>query len=185
MTGAGPAAGEARPQFEEQIMTRFRWSRSAAHEYSGCCSSSWDRLPARPGSVAAVAAPPERLTDAEFWKLVTDISEPDGYFRITDNFTSNEPEIGQIATMLRDTGVTGRRVPGRRSRAKPVLHRGDPSGDGVRDRHPASGRDAAPDVQGHLRALDRPRGFHFAPVLEATSRRDRTHGDDPADLERI
>ena len=45
---------------------------------------------------------PERLSDAEFWKLLTDISEPGGYFRIVDNFTSNEREVGQIYTMLRE-----------------------------------------------------------------------------------
>src|SRR4051794_39345264 len=33
---------------------------------------------------------PDRLSDAEFWKLASDISEPGGYFRIEDNFTSNE-----------------------------------------------------------------------------------------------
>jgi hypothetical protein len=50
---------------------------------------------------------PDRLSDAEFWKLVTDISEPGGYFRITDNYTSNEPEIGRLFTMLREAGVKG------------------------------------------------------------------------------
>ena len=70
---------------------------------------------ARPAAVAAGAAAPqaavstlpERLTDEEFWSLVTDISEPDGYFRIVDNFTSNEPEVARIFTMLRDKGVAG------------------------------------------------------------------------------
>jgi hypothetical protein len=69
---------------------------------------------ARPGHAAAGRAPlaatpamPERLSDAEFWKLVSDISEPGGYFRITDNYTSNEREVGQVATMLRETGVNG------------------------------------------------------------------------------
>jgi hypothetical protein len=61
-------------------------------------------LGARPSGRAAL---PERLSDAEFWKLVGDISEPGGYFRITDNFTSNENEVGQISTMLRERGVTG------------------------------------------------------------------------------
>jgi hypothetical protein len=32
---------------------------------------------------------PDRLTDAEFWQLVQDFSEPDGYFR-SDNLLSNE-----------------------------------------------------------------------------------------------
>lgn len=50
---------------------------------------------------------PGRLTDAAFWKLVSDISEPGGYFRIEDNFTSNEPEIGQLFSALRATHVEG------------------------------------------------------------------------------
>src|SRR6188508_2959544 len=53
------------------------------------------------------AALPDRLGDAEYWKLVSDISEPGGYFRITDNYTSNEREVGPLATMLREAGVKG------------------------------------------------------------------------------
>lgn len=56
----------------------------------------------------ATAGPlPTKLGDDEYWKLLNDISEPDGYFRITDNYTSNETEIGRIVGMLRDAGVTG------------------------------------------------------------------------------
>jgi hypothetical protein len=58
-------------------------------------------------NAAAQRALPERLTDAEFWTLVSDISEPGGYFRITDNFTSNEGEIGRIFTMIRQSGPKG------------------------------------------------------------------------------
>ncbi|MGV3710876.1 MAG: hypothetical protein ACO1Q7_18785 [Gemmatimonas sp.] len=61
---------------------------------------SQDRAP-------AVARVPDRLSDAEFWSLVTDISEPGGYFRITDNFTSNEMEVGEVMTRLRTTKVNG------------------------------------------------------------------------------
>jgi hypothetical protein len=53
------------------------------------------------------ASLPARLSDAEFWKLVSDISEPGGYFRLSDNFTSNEREIGRLFTMLHDQGVRG------------------------------------------------------------------------------
>jgi hypothetical protein len=49
---------------------------------------------------------PERLTDSDLWKLTTDFSEPGGYFQ-SDNFTSNEAEIGQISTDLRASGRTG------------------------------------------------------------------------------
>ena len=38
---------------------------------------------------AAARTLPERLTDAEFWSLITDLSEPNGYFR-SDNLLSNE-----------------------------------------------------------------------------------------------
>ena len=59
------------------------------------------------GPVTAPAALPERLSDAEFWRIVTDFSEPGGFFRITDNFTSNEREIGVLFTMLRAANVKG------------------------------------------------------------------------------
>jgi hypothetical protein len=50
---------------------------------------------------------PAKLSDADFWKLASDISEPGGYFRIADNFTSNENEVGRMFTMLRERKVTG------------------------------------------------------------------------------
>src|SRR5438093_428865 len=56
---------------------------------------------------AAAPSLPERLSDTEFWALVTDISEPGGVFRIADNFTSNEPEVGRLFTMLREKGIAG------------------------------------------------------------------------------
>ena len=42
-----------------------------------------------PRSAAVVGALPAQLTDQEFWKIATDASEPNGYFR-SDNLTSNE-----------------------------------------------------------------------------------------------
>jgi hypothetical protein len=64
-------------------------------------------MPAVVPQAAAAQSLPARLTDAEFWTLVSDISEPGGYFRITDNYTSNEREVGVLQTMLRDQGVKG------------------------------------------------------------------------------
>lgn len=65
-------------------------------------------------AVGLVASPsarstglPEKLSDADFWKLSSESSEPDAYFRITDNYTSNEREIGQVFAMLREAGVKG------------------------------------------------------------------------------
>ena len=43
----------------------------------------------RPSRVAARAALPTRLTDQEFWHLIDDFSEPNGYFH-SDNLVSNE-----------------------------------------------------------------------------------------------
>ena len=50
---------------------------------------------------------PDHMSDADFWKLETDISEPGGYFRIEDNYTSNEAEVAAVMTMLRATHHTG------------------------------------------------------------------------------
>jgi hypothetical protein len=58
---------------------------------------------ARPGATAL----PDRLSDEAFWGLMTTISEPGGYFRITDNYTSNENEIGRLFTMLRERKLSG------------------------------------------------------------------------------
>jgi hypothetical protein len=61
------------------------------------------------GVVLLAQAPglPARLSDTDFWALEQDISEPGGYFQITDNYTSNEAEVGELFTLLRDTGVQG------------------------------------------------------------------------------
>ena len=59
------------------------------------------------GAQATASRLPDRLSDADFWSLVDSVSEPGGYFRIADNFTSNEREIGQLFTMLREYGTRG------------------------------------------------------------------------------
>jgi len=90
-------------------------SRPIRHAAIAILLVSGASLAARPSTVAAsgargqtaVPSLPDRLSDAEFWSLVSDISEPGGFFRITDNFTSNEMEVGRVFTMLRDQGVAG------------------------------------------------------------------------------
>jgi hypothetical protein len=63
---------------------------------------------ARPPQAAVAAATlPARLSDAEFWKLQADISEPGGYFQIQDNYTSNEIEVGQLVTALGERKLSG------------------------------------------------------------------------------
>jgi hypothetical protein len=65
--------------------------------------------------VAAGAAPaarllaqsiPTKLSDAEFWKLVTDFSETNGYFR-SDNFVSNETTYQWVIPELLRTTPRG------------------------------------------------------------------------------
>jgi len=58
-------------------------------------------------SAVAAATLPAKLSDAEFWQITSDISEPGGYFRIADNFTSNEGEVGQLMTEIAARGLTG------------------------------------------------------------------------------
>jgi len=56
---------------------------------------------ARPAGFAA-ADLPARLSDQEFWRLSTDMSEPDGSFR-SENLVSNEMVLAQLLPV-----VTGR-----------------------------------------------------------------------------
>jgi hypothetical protein len=51
------------------------------------------------GSRVAAEAIPSRLTDKAFWQLVTDFSEPNGYFR-SDNFLSNELAFQRVIPEL-------------------------------------------------------------------------------------
>lgn len=55
----------------------------------------------------AIAGLPDRLSDADFWALQAELSEPGGYFRIEDNYTSNEMEVGELFTMLRAQRIDG------------------------------------------------------------------------------
>ena len=58
-------------------------------------------------AATASATIPAKIPDAEYWKTINDLAEPGGYFRIPDNFTSNEIEVGWIFTRLQDTKVNG------------------------------------------------------------------------------
>src|SRR5687767_4998915 len=46
---------------------------------------------------------PERLSDREFWQLVTEMSEEGGYFR-SDNFVSNESTFQFVIPELPQAG---------------------------------------------------------------------------------
>jgi hypothetical protein len=64
-------------------------------------------ITAQQAPAAAVASLPAKIPDAEYWKTINDLAEPGGYFRIPDNFTSNEIEVGWIFTRLQETKVNG------------------------------------------------------------------------------
>jgi hypothetical protein len=64
-------------------------------------------LPLLVGARTAPEALPARLTDQEFWKLVTDSSEPDGTFR-SDNLLSNEVWLQYVIPDLVKTATPGR-----------------------------------------------------------------------------
>ncbi len=60
----------------------------------------------RPAS-APPSALPDRLDDSTFWRMVTEFSEPGGYFR-SDNFISNEGELQYVIGELQSAGARGR-----------------------------------------------------------------------------
>src|SRR5437867_4039655 len=49
---------------------------------------------------------PPRLTDKEFWKMITDFSEAGGYFR-SDNFLSNEAGYQRVIPSLKKNVRSG------------------------------------------------------------------------------
>src|SRR3989440_11345050 len=59
------------------------------------------------GLTVAVAALPARLADQEFWRLVSESSEPDGSFR-SDNLLSNELGFQFVVPELARTAKPGR-----------------------------------------------------------------------------
>jgi len=59
-----------------------------------------------PGTPVSAESLPTSLTDRTFWRLVTDFSEPNGFFR-SDNFLSNEVEYQWVIPTLTSTLGTG------------------------------------------------------------------------------
>lgn len=55
----------------------------------------------------AARALPDRIDDATFWRMVTELSEPGGYFR-SDNFISNEGELQYVIPALTRAVPRGR-----------------------------------------------------------------------------
>ncbi|HKG95926.1 MAG TPA: hypothetical protein VKA84_28700 [Gemmatimonadaceae bacterium] len=74
---------------------------AAAGAFAACNSGS-ARVPAP--AAAAIAA--DRISDSTFWRMVTELSEPGGYFR-SDNFVSNEVTYQHVIPDLTRTRAQG------------------------------------------------------------------------------
>jgi hypothetical protein len=93
------------------LHTRWRRTLGAAFLLMGC-----GRTAPAPALAATAAQPaasraapsqiPAALTDAEFWRMVTDFSEPGGFFR-SDNFVSNETSFQYVIPELQRTTRPG------------------------------------------------------------------------------
>src|SRR6185295_20288520 len=60
-----------------------------AHPSAGPGGTPGSRAVAPAASSAGASQVPSQISDSAFWRMVTDFSEPGGYFR-SDNFVSNE-----------------------------------------------------------------------------------------------
>jgi len=76
----------------------------ASCKSSGSARRTPTVTPATQAATAASAAPeiPARLSDSTFWRLITDFSEPGGFFR-SDNFVSNETSFQYVIPELQRT----------------------------------------------------------------------------------
>ena len=119
---------------------------------------------------APTADLPQQLTSPDFWKLSAELSEANGTFR-SDNLLSNEIWLQHVIPELTKTAKTWAGLPRRRARAELHLHRRDQAGHGVHRGRPPRQPAAAPDVQGALRAVDRPRRLRLEAVREEASGR--------------
>ena len=63
----------------------------------------------KPGATPTAAAPtiPAQISDADFWRMISDFSEPGGYFR-SDNLVGNELTLQEvIPSLTRETSPNG------------------------------------------------------------------------------
>ena len=87
----------------------YRRSRASAFAYGVLAIFMLGVRPASPAAATARVVqeqPPDSLTDAEFWKFFTTMSEPDGYF-LSENFVSNEVSFQEVIPSLQKTLTPG------------------------------------------------------------------------------
>ncbi len=63
-------------------------------------------LAAASGTGVSAQSLPARISDADYWKMITQFSEPNGYFR-SDNLVSNEITFQHVIPDLRKATTTG------------------------------------------------------------------------------
>ena len=78
----------------------------------GACRHAVVAIPT-PSAPPALLAPalhdariPERLSDSTYWRMITEFSEPGGYFR-SENFVSNEMGLQHVIARLQDAVPPG------------------------------------------------------------------------------
>ena len=113
---------------------------------------------------ATAPAVPDRLSDREFWTLVTEMSEPNGQFR-SDNLLSNEIYLSVRPQRPRPADADEPRLSRRRPGAELHLYRRRQAEDGVHRRRAPRQPASASHVQGDLRDVERPRRLRLPPVL--------------------
>ncbi len=69
-------------------------------------ASTWGRPPALALGRSASTPIPERISDADFWSMISTMSEPNGYFR-SDNLVSNELTFQYVIPHLTESLGTG------------------------------------------------------------------------------
>jgi hypothetical protein len=80
---------------------------AAALLVASCARAPGNSVSASNGATARTSSQiPERLSDTTFWRMVTEFSEPGGYFR-SDNFVSNETSFQYVIPELQRTTRQG------------------------------------------------------------------------------
>jgi hypothetical protein len=88
--GVLPFPGFQMPRLARLLAIRSRFATIAIAIFAPCAAPHLALLTAQAAPAASPTSRiPPKLSDAEFWKLVSDFSESNGYFR-SDNYVSNE-----------------------------------------------------------------------------------------------
>ena len=110
-----------------------------------------------PLPVRAAEPLPVRLSYEQFWRLVVDLSEPDGAFRF-DNFVSNEITYQRVIPELKRDALRSERLVDIQSRLDEVSEVRDPVLGALGDELPVNVSDGGFIRDGYDASLDDPQG---------------------------